>query len=127
MAMEPTEPALIVAVPEAERAVARFRAALDLAAGWGVPAHVTVLYPFLPPQRINEDVLTTLSQNFEATPRVRCLVRARRLVRRYRDVARSAAGRRVPPAHLSGVAAVPGGAAICPRPYRRRTASDHWS
>lgn len=67
--MEPTETALIVAVPEAERAVGRFRSALDIAASWGVPAHVTVLYPFLPPDRINDDVLGTLSEIFEATPR----------------------------------------------------------
>ena len=69
MAMEPSETALIIAVPEAEQAVGRFRATLDTAARWGVPAHVTVLYPFLPPDRINDDVLTTLSQIFEATPR----------------------------------------------------------
>jgi 2'-5' RNA ligase len=69
MAMEPTETALIVAVPEAEYAVAHFRATLDRAAGWGVPAHVTVLYPFLPPDRINDDVLTALGQIFEAIPR----------------------------------------------------------
>ncbi|WP_433288519.1 2'-5' RNA ligase family protein [Micromonospora sp. CA-244673] len=67
--MEPTESALIVAVPEVERAVGRFRSALDIAASWGVPAHVTVLYPFLPPDRINDDVLAILSQIFEATPR----------------------------------------------------------
>ncbi|MBQ0906911.1 2'-5' RNA ligase family protein [Micromonospora sp. U21] len=67
--MEPTETALIVAVPEAERAVGRFRSALDIAASWGVPAHVTVLYPFLPLDRINDDVLATLSQIFESTPR----------------------------------------------------------
>jgi 2'-5' RNA ligase len=67
--MKPTETALIVAVPEAERAVGRFRSALDVAARWGVPAHVTVLYPFLPPDRINDDVLATLSQIFGATAR----------------------------------------------------------
>src|SRR5215469_12129185 len=66
MAVEPTETALIVAVPEAERAVGRFRATLDTAASWGVPAHVTVLYPFLPPERINDDVLTALSRIFKA-------------------------------------------------------------
>jgi 2'-5' RNA ligase len=67
--MEPTETALIVAVSEAERAVGRFRSVLDVAAGWGVPAHMTVLYPFLPPGRINDDVLTALSRICEATPR----------------------------------------------------------
>ncbi|MFI5836223.1 2'-5' RNA ligase family protein [Micromonospora sp. NPDC051300] len=67
--MEPTETALIVAVPETERAVGRFRSVLDTTAGWGVPAHVTVLYPFLPPERIDDDVLTALSRIFDATPR----------------------------------------------------------
>ncbi|SCG72753.1 2'-5' RNA ligase superfamily protein [Micromonospora humi] len=67
--MEPTETALIVAVPETERAVGRFRSTLDRAAGWGVPAHVTVLYPFLPPDRVDDDVLTTLRLVFDATPR----------------------------------------------------------
>lgn len=67
--MEPTESALIVAVPETERAVGRFRSTLDTAARWGVPAHVTVLYPFLPPDRIDDDVLSTLSRIFDATPR----------------------------------------------------------
>ena len=67
--MEPTETALIVAVPEAEQAVGRFRSTLDTAAGWGVPAHVTVLYPFLPPDRIDDAVRATLSQIFEAIPR----------------------------------------------------------
>jgi hypothetical protein len=49
-AVEPTESALIVAVPEAEWAVAALRAAYDPAASWGMPAHITVLYPFLPPE-----------------------------------------------------------------------------
>jgi hypothetical protein len=42
-AVEPTESALIVAVPAAEPAVGALRAAYDPAASWGVPAHVTVL------------------------------------------------------------------------------------
>ncbi len=39
----------------------RHRRRLDRAAGWGVPAHVTVLYPFLPPQALSGQVLATLS------------------------------------------------------------------
>jgi 2'-5' RNA ligase superfamily len=56
----PTQTALIVPVPAAEPAVGRWRAELDRAASWGVPAHVTVLYPFLPPQDIDEPVLAEL-------------------------------------------------------------------
>ncbi|KKJ97437.1 2'-5' RNA ligase family protein [Micromonospora sp. HK10] len=66
--MKPTETALIVVVPEAEPAVGRFRSALDVAAGWGVPAHVTVLYPFLPPDRITDEVITDLDRICAATP-----------------------------------------------------------
>ncbi|MCG5442211.1 2'-5' RNA ligase family protein [Micromonospora sp. NIE79] len=67
--MEPTQTALIVPIPEAEDAVGRFRASLDRAASWGVPAHVTVLYPFLPPQQINEQALAVLREAFAGIPR----------------------------------------------------------
>ncbi|WP_307788555.1 2'-5' RNA ligase family protein [Micromonospora vinacea] len=67
--MEPTQTALIVPIPEAEEAVGRFRASLDRAAGWGVPAHVTVLYPFLPPQQIDEQVLAVLRATIAGIPR----------------------------------------------------------
>ncbi len=52
--------ALIVPVPEAETAVGPWRTRLDTAASWGVPAHVTVLYPFLPPERIDDEVLAAV-------------------------------------------------------------------
>ncbi|SCE78798.1 2'-5' RNA ligase family protein [Micromonospora saelicesensis] len=67
--MEPTQTALIVPIPEAEDAVGRFRASLDRAASWGVPAHVTVLYPFLPPQQIDEQALAVLREAFAGIPR----------------------------------------------------------
>ncbi len=44
--------ALIVAVPQAEPVLARWRSEHGAAAGHGVPAHVTVLYPFLRASRI---------------------------------------------------------------------------
>lgn len=52
-----TETAIIVPVPAAEPVVGRHRKALDRAATWGVPAHVTVIVPFLPPAAITERVL----------------------------------------------------------------------
>ena len=52
--------ALLVAVPEAEPAVAEHRARLDSSARDGVPAHLTVLYPFLPPASIDRAVLASL-------------------------------------------------------------------
>ena len=44
----------------------RHRDALDSNARLGVPAHVTVLFPFLPPGRIDASVLTRLQQLFAA-------------------------------------------------------------
>jgi hypothetical protein len=67
-AVEPTESALIVAVPEAEPAVAALRAAHDPSASWGVPAHVTVLYPFLPPDRIDAAALAVVGETVAAVP-----------------------------------------------------------
>lgn len=66
--VEPVESALIVAVPEAEAVVGVHRAALDEAASWGVPAHITVLYPFLPPGRIDYRVRAALGTLFAARP-----------------------------------------------------------
>jgi len=48
--------AVIVPVPAAEPIVRGHRAELDVAAGWGVPAHVTVLYPFAPPGDVDSDL-----------------------------------------------------------------------
>jgi hypothetical protein len=52
-----TETAIVVPVPQAETAVGEHRNVLDRAAAWGVPAHVTVLYPFLPPAQLNGQTL----------------------------------------------------------------------
>ena len=48
-APSPTQTALIVPVLAAEAAVGAHRRWLDEAASWGVPPHVTVLYPFVEP------------------------------------------------------------------------------
>ena len=61
--------ALLLAVPAAEAAVGAHRARLDPSARDGVPAHVTVLYPFLPPAEIGPDVLAELSRLFAGAPR----------------------------------------------------------
>jgi hypothetical protein len=42
--------AVTVLVPAVEPAVARHRRDLDASATWGVPAHVTVLFPFVAPE-----------------------------------------------------------------------------
>lgn len=59
---------LIVAIPEAEPVVGHHRDALDLNARGGVPAHVTVLYPFLPPHLIDTAVLERLGALFATVP-----------------------------------------------------------
>jgi hypothetical protein len=52
-----SESAFIVRVPEAERLVGAFRERLDPVARLGVPAHVTVLFPFMPRERIDAAAL----------------------------------------------------------------------
>ncbi len=51
------ESAILVPVPDAEPVVGRLRARLDRSASRGVPAHVTVLYPFVPPGQITPAVI----------------------------------------------------------------------
>jgi len=60
--MVETESAVLVVVREAEPVVGRFRMTLDRSAGWGVPPHVTVLYPFLPPSRIDASAVARLGE-----------------------------------------------------------------
>lgn len=60
--MTATMSAVIAAIPEAEPVVSAYRRRLDRAAGWGVPAHVTMLFPFLPPDRLDDGVLAALSE-----------------------------------------------------------------
>jgi 2'-5' RNA ligase superfamily len=57
-----TDGAVLVPVPEAEHAVGSHRGRLDHAAAWGVPAHVTVLYPFVPPPAITTAVIANLAK-----------------------------------------------------------------
>lgn len=57
-----TETAVVVPVPAAEEVVGRHRRELDHSAVWGVGPHVTVLYPFLPPDRITADTVAVLGE-----------------------------------------------------------------
>jgi 2'-5' RNA ligase len=56
--------ALIVPVPNAEPAVGGWREQLDPTAAAGMPAHITLLYPFLAPGRIDPSVEQELEQLF---------------------------------------------------------------
>lgn len=62
---------LMVEVPEAEPAVARHRERLDASTQLGIPAHITVLSPFMPPQAIGPAALTRLEHLFAAVSRFR--------------------------------------------------------
>lgn len=53
---------LIVRVPEAEPAVRAWRDRLDPSARAGVPAHVTVLFPFLEESRIDSDTCAAIGE-----------------------------------------------------------------
>lgn len=66
--MQAGESALVVPVPAAEAAVGSFRRRLDHAAALGVPAHITILYPFVDPAEIGPDLHAELSLLFAATP-----------------------------------------------------------
>lgn len=55
-----TQTAVLALVPETEPVVGRHRAGLDPNAAAGVPAHVTVLYPFVPPDRLGPETVTAL-------------------------------------------------------------------
>jgi hypothetical protein len=58
------ESALIVAMPEAELLVKALRDQFDSSAAAGVPAHITILYPFMPPHTITSEVLVELHDLF---------------------------------------------------------------
>ncbi|HEY8707047.1 MAG TPA: 2'-5' RNA ligase family protein, partial [Burkholderiaceae bacterium] len=51
------ESGLIVCVPEAEALVGELRERFDASARIGVPAHITVLFPFMPSTSIDASVL----------------------------------------------------------------------
>jgi len=60
--------ALIVEVPEAEPLVHEWRAQYDWSAQHGVPAHITLLFPFVPTERIDDRLLRDLRELFSSQP-----------------------------------------------------------
>jgi 2'-5' RNA ligase len=52
------ESAVILPIPEVEPVVARLRGKYDPSARLGVPAHVTLLYPFYPPPLPDREITT---------------------------------------------------------------------
>jgi hypothetical protein len=67
-----TETAVLVLVPEAESAVGTHREHLDVAASWGVPAHLSVVYPFVPPADVDDRVLAELAAAVGTVPAFDC-------------------------------------------------------
>src|ERR1700722_11948253 len=68
----PSESCLLIPVPEAEPVVGRVRGGLDRAAAWGVPAHVTILYPFVAPEAITSGVIELAAAAVASVPAFEC-------------------------------------------------------
>ena len=62
------ESALVVLIPEVENLVKSFRDLYDPSAAVGIPAHVTILYPFKSPDELSAEVITTLHDLFSKRP-----------------------------------------------------------
>jgi 2'-5' RNA ligase len=62
--MSGIESALMVLVPEAEPLVKPFRDRYDPSAAAGVPAHITLLYPFKHPDEVDRTTLDDLGRSF---------------------------------------------------------------
>jgi 2'-5' RNA ligase len=62
----PRRTALIVEVPEAEPQVGELRLQHDWSAARGVPAHITILFPFADGDEVDEDALADLFSRFPA-------------------------------------------------------------
>lgn len=64
----PMESALLLIIPEAEPAVGVHRAEHEAAARVGVPAHITVAYPFKPATDLDPEDMSRLRALFAACP-----------------------------------------------------------
>jgi 2'-5' RNA ligase len=61
--------AFVVRVPEAEGRVRELRERFDPSARLGLPAHITVLVPFMAPEQLTDSVRTTIANAFAALDR----------------------------------------------------------
>ncbi len=64
----PNESALVAIIPEAEDLVSSFRDQYDPSAAAGVPAHVTITYPFKRPTELTAEVIEKLRQLLAGIP-----------------------------------------------------------
>lgn len=60
------ESAFVVLVPESEAYVGALRDRYDPSAALGAPAHITILYPFMPPAMITEEVLAKVREELSS-------------------------------------------------------------
>ena len=60
--------ALLIPVPEAEALVGPWRELYDPSAEVGIPAHITVLYPFVPRDDVDDPLLEALTGHFAQVP-----------------------------------------------------------
>jgi hypothetical protein len=60
--------ALIVKAPEAEVMVGSLRTRFDATSKLGVPAHITILFPFMPPELVTSEALERLRSVFATVP-----------------------------------------------------------
>lgn len=81
--MSSDETALIIIVPEAEALVRSFRDRYDPSAALGVPAHVTLLYPFKSPDQIDDVLIGRLRDGFAGFSPIAFSLAA---IRRFPDV-----------------------------------------
>lgn len=54
--MEPTQTGLVIPIPSLQDLVATWRPKVDAVPPVGAPAHVTLLYPFLPPAAVSDRI-----------------------------------------------------------------------
>jgi hypothetical protein len=64
--------ALIIQVPEAEKLVGSYRLDYDPVARLGIPAHITLIYPFIPPSLITKDDRARLQSLLSTYPVFEC-------------------------------------------------------
>jgi hypothetical protein len=62
---------IVIPVPEADPVIGEYRLQYDPPARRGMPAHVTLLYPFLPPDALDGTITARLQRLFAATPAFR--------------------------------------------------------
>lgn len=74
--MTATQSAVLVLVPEADLVVGAHRQRFDRAASLGVPAHVTVLFPFVDPAEVDDVLVERLAAAVRRTPAFDCTFRS---------------------------------------------------